>query len=62
MKIIHQNAYSADELAKYRTVVYRNLVDSAQDIIRAMIQIGLVPEDPVTRVIPHPYSYTCILK
>ena len=38
------------ELAKDRTVVYRNLVDSAQDIVRAMIQTGFMPEDPVTRV------------
>jgi hypothetical protein len=50
MKIIHQNGYSRDELAKYKHVVYRNLVDSAQDIVRAMAKIGIAPAEPANRV------------
>ncbi|KAG9041835.1 Guanine nucleotide-binding protein alpha-2 subunit [Tulasnella sp. UAMH 9824] len=41
MKIIHQNGYTPDELAVFRLVVYKNLVDSAKDIVLAMKKIGV---------------------
>ncbi|KAG8974264.1 Guanine nucleotide-binding protein alpha-2 subunit [Tulasnella sp. 425] len=41
MKIIHQNGYTPDELAVFRLVVYKNLVDSARDIVLAMKKIGV---------------------
>ncbi|KAG8901681.1 Guanine nucleotide-binding protein alpha-2 subunit [Tulasnella sp. 403] len=41
MKIIHQNGYTPDELAVFRLVVYKNLVDSAKDIVLAMKKVGV---------------------
>ncbi len=43
MKIIHQNGYTAPELAAYRQTVYRNLLESAQAIVLAMRKIGVDP-------------------
>ncbi|CAO3613832.1 unnamed protein product [Cunninghamella echinulata] len=36
MKIINQNGFSKEELAGWRTIVFRNLTDSAQAIVHAM--------------------------
>ncbi|ORX56756.1 guanine nucleotide-binding protein alpha-3 subunit [Hesseltinella vesiculosa] len=36
MKIINQNGFSQDELSSWRTIVFRNLYDSAQAIINSM--------------------------
>lgn len=44
MKIIHQNGYSEQELRSFRPTVFRNLVDSAQDVVLALRKLG---EDPV---------------
>ncbi|KAI8071224.1 guanine nucleotide binding protein, alpha subunit [Gongronella butleri] len=38
MKIINQNGFSQDELGSWRTVIFRNLYDSAQAIVNAMQQ------------------------
>ena len=43
MKIIHQNGYSASELAAYRHTVYKNLLDCAQAIVLAMRKLGVDP-------------------
>lgn len=48
MKIIHQNGYTADELALYRHTVYKNLVDCAKALIAAMKQFEIAPENPGT--------------
>jgi guanine nucleotide-binding protein subunit alpha len=50
MKIIHQNGYSRDELDRYKHIVYKNLVESAQDIVKAMTQLELDPVEPTNRV------------
>lgn len=50
MKIIHQNGYSKEELIRFKPVVYRNLVDSARDLVRGMRQLGLSPEEPTNEV------------
>jgi guanine nucleotide-binding protein G(i) subunit alpha len=50
MKIIHQNGYNTEELAKFKTAIYTNLVDSARDIVKAMTKIGLNPLEPANRV------------
>ncbi len=34
MKIIHQSGYSNEELLEYKPVVYRNLIECAQDLVR----------------------------
>ena len=36
MKIIHHNGYTLDELAAYRLAIYKNLLDSARALIKAM--------------------------
>ncbi|KAH9833406.1 G-protein alpha subunit [Rhodofomes roseus] len=41
MKIIHQNGYTKAELMTYRTTIYRNLLESAHNIILAMRKIGV---------------------
>ena len=46
MKIIHQTGFSRKE----PLTIYRNLVDSAQAIVLAMIQIGEDGETPSNRV------------
>jgi len=43
MKIIHQNGYNREELVAYRIVVYDNLVESAQAIVKQMIKMGKSP-------------------
>lgn len=50
MKIIHQNGYTAEELAQYRMVVYKNLIDSAQSLVLAMRRFALDPEEASNRV------------
>jgi len=41
MKIIHQDGFSDSELADYRPVVYKNVLDSAQQVVSYMKKIGL---------------------
>ncbi|KAF5368159.1 hypothetical protein D9615_010198 [Tricholomella constricta] len=41
MKIIHQDGFSNAELAEYRPVVYKNVLDSAQAVVVYMRKIGL---------------------
>lgn len=45
MKIIHQNGYTADELALYRHTVYKNLVDSAKSLVGAIKQFEVDTDD-----------------
>ena len=33
MKIIHQKGYSRDELKAWRSIVHKNLIDSAKDLV-----------------------------
>ncbi|KAF4621487.1 hypothetical protein D9613_001240 [Agrocybe pediades] len=41
MKIIHQDGFKPEELDEYRPVVYKNVLDSAQQVIVFMKKIGL---------------------
>ena len=41
MKIVHRDGFSASELAEYRPVVYKNVLDSAQHVLIYMKKIGL---------------------
>jgi guanine nucleotide-binding protein G(i) subunit alpha len=45
MKIIHQNGFSNSELAEYRPIVYKNILDSAQSIVVYMRKIGMECEE-----------------
>ncbi|KIM27600.1 hypothetical protein M408DRAFT_71246 [Serendipita vermifera MAFF 305830] len=49
MKIIHQNGYSNEELLTFRPTIFRNLIDSAQDIVLAMRKLGVDPALPENR-------------
>jgi hypothetical protein len=50
MKIIHQNGYKTEELMKFRTTIYKNLLESAHHIILAMRKIGVDCGDATNRV------------
>ncbi|TFK31206.1 heterotrimeric G-protein alpha subunit, GPA3-like protein [Crucibulum laeve] len=45
MKIIHQDGFSVPELAEYRPIVYKNVLDSAQAVIMYMRKVGWECED-----------------
>jgi hypothetical protein len=50
MKIIHQSGFTTDELLTYRPTIYRNILESAQAIVKAMHVLGLECVDPANRV------------
>ena len=41
MKIIHKNGFSETELAEFRPVVYKNVLDSAQQVVLYMRKTGI---------------------
>jgi guanine nucleotide-binding protein G(i) subunit alpha len=47
MKIIHQGGFSDKERTDYRHIVYKNLTESAQNIVLAIRKLGLVLEIPI---------------
>lgn len=50
MKIIHLNGYTPQALLFFRTTVYKNLVESAQDLILAMKRLAKDCHDSANRV------------
>lgn len=50
MKIIHQGGFSDAELVDYRPVVYKNVLDSAQQVVIYMKKIGLELVEDSNRV------------
>jgi guanine nucleotide-binding protein subunit alpha len=50
MKIIHQDGYSTDELLSWRLCVYKNLIESAKDLITATEKIQVQFENPHNKV------------
>jgi hypothetical protein len=50
MKIIHQNGYSREELLAFRPLVWKNLLESARDIVQALGQFNLEPITPTNKV------------
>ncbi|KAJ2785505.1 Guanine nucleotide-binding protein alpha-2 subunit [Coemansia interrupta] len=45
MKIIHQNGYTREELALFRMTIYKNVLDSAQELVIGMQRCQLFPAD-----------------
>ncbi|KAH9485923.1 Guanine nucleotide-binding protein subunit alpha [Psilocybe cubensis] len=41
MKIIHQDGFAPHELAEFRPVIYKNVIDSAQQVVVYMKKIGM---------------------
>ena len=56
MKIIHQDGFSDLELADYRPVVYKNVLESAQQVVIYMKKTGLECVEYSTRVC---FSFPC---
>ena len=50
MKIIHQNGYTHKELLVFCLVVYHNLIESAQAIVKQMPKMGIDSTIPASRV------------
>jgi guanine nucleotide-binding protein subunit alpha len=50
MKIIHQSGFTQEELASYRPIVYKNVVDSAQSLVNAMSLLGKEWVNPQNKV------------
>jgi guanine nucleotide-binding protein subunit alpha len=50
MKIIHQNGYSHDELIAFRPLIWKNLLESARDIVQALRKFNLEPITPANKV------------
>jgi hypothetical protein len=48
-KIVHQNGYTAEELALYRLTIYQNVVDCAKALIGAMKEFEIHPEQELNR-------------
>ncbi|ORY03003.1 G protein alpha subunit [Basidiobolus meristosporus CBS 931.73] len=46
MKIIHQNGYTTEELSLFRVTIFKNLVDSAQNLVAGMTKLSLEPVEP----------------
>jgi guanine nucleotide-binding protein G(i) subunit alpha len=58
MKIIHKEGFSDAELAEYRPIVYKNVLDSAQAVIIYMREIGWDFVENLNRVcLLSPFSY-----
>ena len=50
MKIIHQNGYSHDELIAFRPLIWKNLLESARDVVQALRKFNLEPITPANKV------------
>ncbi|ORY07721.1 guanine nucleotide binding protein, alpha subunit [Basidiobolus meristosporus CBS 931.73] len=46
MKIIHQNGYTSEELSLFKATIFKNLIDSAQNLVLAMNKLQLEPFEP----------------
>jgi hypothetical protein len=53
MRIIHQDGFKHEELVLFRQVIFRNLVESAQNVVLAMKKFGLDAVEPINRVRTH---------
>ncbi|KAI9498876.1 guanine nucleotide binding protein, alpha subunit [Zychaea mexicana] len=55
MKIIHQKGYSKDELRAWRSIVHKNLVDSAKDLVTSARKLNTEFSDPRNEEIVQDY-------
>ncbi|KAF8637688.1 hypothetical protein AX16_010763 [Volvariella volvacea WC 439] len=51
MKIIHQGGFSQADLAEYRPIIYKNIIDSAHAVINYMNKAKLEPEEYANRAL-----------
>ncbi|KAH9957678.1 G-protein alpha subunit [Russula dissimulans] len=49
MKIIHQNGYMQDELLAFRPLIWKNLLESARDVVQALSKFDLKPISPTNK-------------
>lgn len=63
MKIIHQNGYTRDELLAFRPLIWKNLLESARDVVQALGKFNLEPISSSNKVMrplfPFLYLLTC---
>jgi len=45
MKILHMNGYTDEERAQYKSIIYRNIIDSFADVIAACWKLGIPFEE-----------------
>jgi guanine nucleotide-binding protein G(i) subunit alpha len=50
MKIIHQNGYTNEELLAFRPLIWKNLLESARDVVQALGKFNLEPISPSNKV------------
>ena len=50
MKIIHQNGYKPSELEAFRPLIWKNLLESGQDVINGLTKVGLECTEPTNKV------------
>ena len=63
MKIIHKDGFTREELMSYRLTIYRNLLESAKNILLAMRKINVDCINPSNRVRqPHLLLYLSVWK
>ena len=60
MKIIYQNGYTDDELLTFRPLIWKNLHESACDVVQALGRFNLEPISPANKV-RHPGSVFFII-
>ncbi|KAI8872284.1 G protein alpha subunit [Ramicandelaber brevisporus] len=49
MRIIHQQGYTHEELALFRLSIYKNILDSAHDLVVGMVNLNTMPVEPRNR-------------
>jgi guanine nucleotide-binding protein G(i) subunit alpha len=49
MKIIHQNGYTPEELLAFRPLIWKNLIESARDVVNALAKFTLEPISATNR-------------
>jgi len=50
MKVIHQNGYTPEELLAFRPIIWKNLLQSAGDVVNALAKFNLEPITATNRV------------
>ena len=58
MKIIHQNGYTPEELLAFRPLIWKNLFESARDVVNALTKFNLEPITSTNRVRRRLVSFT----
>ncbi|PYH83280.1 guanine nucleotide binding protein alpha subunit [Aspergillus uvarum CBS 121591] len=61
MKVLYMQGYTPEELSRYRTTIYKNVLESADALFTAMLELGLHPHSEEARMYRLPMSKTGLL-